>query len=189
MRHSEADARCDGSKPLRETEVMNADAHMDREALTLAELKHAMGSFATGIAIVTTRFEGVDYGMTCNSFNTVSLQPALVLWSIQRSTRSYPAFLNGGGYTVSVLSDSQRNLVKQFTLPSYEERFAGVPVTRLPSGRLMIDGAAAWFDCSLENAVEAGDHDVLIGRVGEFASDQARTPIGYVRGRFTAMDG
>jgi len=165
---------------------MNADAHLNLDAMKLQALKEAMGCFATGIAVVTTRFEDGDYGMTCNSFNTVSLDPPLVLWSVQRTASSHRAFVEGGGYAVSILAAEQEEVALRFTRGTPAERFAGLPVERLPSGRLVVGGAVAWFDCALENAVEAGDHDVLIGRVLAFAST-GKDPLGYLRGEFRAL--
>jgi len=165
---------------------MNADAHLNLETMNLSALKRAMGCFVTGIAVVTTRHEGVDFGMTCNSFNTVSLDPPLVLWSVQRTASSYEAFSRSGGYGVSILGADQEDLVQRFTHGPQEERFAGLPLTRLESGRVVLDGTVAWFDCALENSVSAGDHDVLIGRVLDFASKDG-SPLGYARGEFKAF--
>lgn len=165
---------------------MNADAHLNLETLNQTALKRAMGCFVTGIAVVTTRHEGVDFGMTCNSFNTVSLDPPLVLWSVQQTASSYEAFTRAGGYGVSILGADQEGLVQRFTHGPQEERFAGLPLTRLNSGRVVLDGAVAWFDCALEKSVSAGDHDVLIGRVLDFASRDG-SPLGYGRGEFKAF--
>lgn len=165
---------------------MNADAHLNLEVLNHAALKEAMGCFATGITVVTTHYKGADVGMTCNSFNTVSLDPALVLWSVQKTTASHEAFTNSRGYTVSILGADQEAIAHRFARGTSAERFAGLPVTRLPTSRTVIDGAVAWFDCVLENVVEAGDHDVLIGRVLEFASGPG-APLGYVHGRFIGL--
>lgn len=165
---------------------MNAEANLNLEALNHAALKDAMGCFATGVTIVTTRHEGVDHAMTCNSFNTVSLDPAMVLWSVRRASHSHTAFTEGDGYTVSVLAERQSALATKFARGTLAERFAGVPVSRLSSQRLILDGAVAWFDCALETVVEAGDHDVLIGRILAFSSN-GKAPLGYVRGRFTSL--
>lgn len=164
-------------------DTMNADAHLNLEEVRFKALKQAMGCFATGIAVVTTRHDGADYGMTCNSFNTVSLDPALVLWSVQRSSSSHEAFMNGGGYTVSILAADQQDLVRRFARGTQAERFASLPTTRLASGRLVIGGSVAWFDCEMATTVGAGDHDVLIGHVLEFASTP-KPPLVYVNGRF-----
>lgn len=166
---------------------MNADAHLSLTALKQAELKRAMGCFATGVTIAATRHEGADHAMTCNSFNTVSLEPAMVLWSIRKESASRAAFLNGGGYTISVLGAGQRALARHFTKGPPHARFDGVDACRLPSGRLRVSGAIAWFDCTLADAVSAGDHNVLIGRVVGFAAEPA-APLLYVHGAFVADD-
>jgi flavin reductase (DIM6/NTAB) family NADH-FMN oxidoreductase RutF len=85
------------------------------------------------------------------------------------------------GYTVSVLAGDQGSLVAKFARGSLEERFRDVAVERLSSGRLKLSGSVAWFDCAIEKVVEAGDHDVLIGRILSFSSNNS-TPLGYVRG-------
>jgi len=118
--------------------------------------------------VITTRYEEQDAGMTCSSFNTVSLDPALVLWSLQNNANSRDAFLHSGGYTVNVLSAEQMPLVMKFATGTQAERFADLTLERAPSGRVLLPGCVAWFDCSLHQRVEAGDHDVLIGRVEAF---------------------
>ncbi len=138
-------------------------------------LRDAMSHFATGVTVVTAHFEGQDVGMTCNSFSTVSLDPALVLWSIRKESLSHPAFTQSGGYTVSVLASTQQHLAMQFTHGTQAERFHHVPVKHAPSGRSRIAGAVAWFDCQLEQVVTAGDHDILIGRVLDFGSHEGET--------------
>ncbi|MEM8540674.1 MAG: flavin reductase family protein, partial [Pseudomonadota bacterium] len=142
---------------------MNADANLNLDALNKQALKNAMGCFATGVTVVTTNVDGQDYGMTCNSFNTVSLDPALVLWSIRKESHSRQAFIEGGGYSVSVLGAHQRDMALRFAKGDPLGRFDGVPVVRLPSGRLMLADTVAWFDCTLEQVIDAGDHHVLIG--------------------------
>lgn len=162
---------------------MNADAHLNLTALEQAELKRAMGCFATGVTIAATRHGGADHAMTCNSFNTVSLEPALVLWSIRKQSASRTAFLDGGGYTISVLGAEQQDIAERFTRGAPHRRFDEIAAHRLPSGRLRVSGAIAWFDCELVEAVSAGDHDVLIGRVIGFAAEPA-APLLYVHGAF-----
>lgn len=162
---------------------MNADAHLNLDAIRTAELKRAMGGFATGVTVVATHHDGADHGMTCNSFNTVSLHPPMVLWSIRKESASRPAFENGGGYTVSVLGAHQRALALRFTQGAPQRRFEGVATDRLDTGRLRLSDTVAWFDCRLEQVVDAGDHDVLIGRVLAFASTD-KPPLLYVHGAF-----
>lgn len=166
---------------------MNAHAHLNLTALKQAELKRAMGCFATGVTIAATRHEGADHAMTCNSFNTVSLEPAMVLWSIRKQSASRAAFLESGGYSISVLGAGQRAIAERFTRGLPQQRFDGVDAVRMASGRLRVADAIAWFDCALEQVVGAGDHDVLIGRVIGFAAEPA-APLLYVHGAFVADD-
>lgn len=132
------------------------------------ELRDALGCFATGVTIITTHYEGQDYGMTCSSFNSVSLEPAMALWNIQKTSGCLEAFHNSSGYTVSVLSAEQSELAMHFTRGEQAERFAGIDSLRAPSGRVLIPGCVAWFDCDLHQIIEAGDHDILLSNIRDF---------------------
>jgi len=96
------------------------------------------------------------------------LNPRLVLWSIRKEASSLHAFTQSGGFTVSVLASAQADLAMQFAKGSMPERFAGVPATRQASQRLRLEGAVAWFDCTLHQLVDAGDHHIVIGQVQDF---------------------
>jgi flavin reductase (DIM6/NTAB) family NADH-FMN oxidoreductase RutF len=132
------------------------------------DYRKALSCFATGVTVVTTRWQGMDWGMTCNSFASVSLEPRLVLWSIRKAASSLEAFTASGGFTVSVLSQPQQALARQFANGDMASRFADVPVHRQASERLRLSDAVAWFDCQLHQRVDAGDHDILMGRVLDF---------------------
>lgn len=149
-------------------------------------LRQALGCFATGVTVVTTRFEGQDYGMTCSSFNAVSLDPALVLWSLQQSCGIREAYLEGGGYTVSVLSAKQSALAMHFAHGSQEERFAEIEKQYAPSGRIIVQDCVAWFDCNLHQVVPAGDHDILLGNVQNYECAQGEGLI-FERSRFGTL--
>jgi flavin reductase (DIM6/NTAB) family NADH-FMN oxidoreductase RutF len=148
-----------------------------------AGYRKALSCFATGVTVVTTHWAGQDWGMTCNSFNSVSLEPRLVLWSIRRASHSLEAFTQAGHFTISVLAESQQALAGQFATGSMAERFAGAPTQRQPSGGLRLDGCAAWFDCQLHQLIEAGDHCILLGAVTDFGWHD--TPaLGFWHSRF-----
>lgn len=133
------------------------------------ELRDALGRWATGVVIVTAQDENDQpVGMTVNSFASVSLDPALVLWSVQNTCEYIDAFKRG--YCVSVLSAEQTDWVWKFTQGEQAQRFAGVETQKLASGRLAIAGALAHFDCQLHQAVTAGDHTILIGAVDDFGA-------------------
>ena len=122
---------------------------------TVADLRQAMGSFATGVTVITAHHAGQDFGMTCNSFNTVSLEPALVLWSLRTASANLSHFEAAGGYTVNILSHTQQPLAMRFAKGSHEERFAGLLLARLPTGRPQLLGCTAWLDCELERIIPA----------------------------------
>ena len=155
-----------------------------------ADIKQAMASFVTGVTVITATHAGQDFGMTCNSFNTVSLDPAIVLWSIRKSSTNREHFERAGGYTVNILSLAQEPLAMRFTKGSHAERFAGLELARLATGRPQIVGSTAWFDCELERIISAGDHDIMLGRVLSFglhadASVGARAePLVYAQRQF-----
>jgi 3-hydroxy-9,10-secoandrosta-1,3,5(10)-triene-9,17-dione monooxygenase reductase component len=138
----------------------------------MSAIKDAMSCFTTGVTVVTTHFEDQDWAMTCNSFNTVSMDPAMVLWSVAKGAFSHRAFTQSSGFLVNILSLEQKNLAFKFSSGSQAERFKDEPIERLKSHRAKLPESLAWFDCSLDQKVSAGDHDILIGRVLDFGSSE-----------------
>ena len=136
----------------------------------MSSIKDAMSCFTTGVTVVTTHFENQDWAMTCNSFNTVSMDPALVLWSVGKGAFSNRAFTQSGGFLVNILSLEQSDLAIKFSTGSQADRFKDEPIERMKSQRTKLPLSLAWFDCEIEQRVSAGDHDILIGRVLEFGS-------------------
>ena len=130
-------------------------------------IKDAMSCFTTGVTVVTTHAQGHDWGMTCNSFNTVSLEPPLVLWSIRRASFSHEAFVSAGTYLVNVLAAHQQDLALRFAKGTQAERFDGLTPQRV-NGMARLPEVLAWFACRTVQCVEAGDHDILIGEVFDF---------------------
>jgi flavin reductase (DIM6/NTAB) family NADH-FMN oxidoreductase RutF len=149
-------------------------------------IKDAMSCFTTGVTVVTTHHNEQDWGMTCNSFNTVSLEPALVLWSLRKTSMSHTAFIHGGGYVVNVLGANQHALALRFAHGTQPERFAAIEQLRTPQGRVRVPQAIAWFDCRLTQIVSAGDHDILIGEVVDFGS-QAAPGLAYAHRQFGVL--
>ncbi len=138
----------------------------------MSSIKDAMSCFTTGVTVVTTHFENQDWAMTCNSFNTVSMDPALVLWSVAKGAFSHRAFTSASGFLVNILSLEQRNLAMKFSTGSQADRFKGEPIERVSSHRAKLPLSLAWFDCEIQQIVSAGDHDVIIGQVLDFGSSQ-----------------
>jgi 3-hydroxy-9,10-secoandrosta-1,3,5(10)-triene-9,17-dione monooxygenase reductase component len=106
--------------------------------------------------------------MTCNSFNTVSLDPAMVLWSVRKTSLSHEAFVNAGGYMVNVLGAQQKDVALKFAQGTQAERFADQSLVRGLNQHPRLESVIAWFDCRIAQVVSAGDHDILIGEVLDF---------------------
>jgi flavin reductase (DIM6/NTAB) family NADH-FMN oxidoreductase RutF len=148
------------------------------------EFRAALSMFATGVTIVTARSEsGLFVGLTANSFNSVSMSPPLVLWSLAQSASTMAVFSTGSHYAISILSAGQQDLARQFATPGVD-RFAGVPFTTGASGAPLIDGAAATFECFNRSRYEEGDHVIFVGEV-EYCSHQTEaSPLLYHGGKF-----
>jgi 3-hydroxy-9,10-secoandrosta-1,3,5(10)-triene-9,17-dione monooxygenase reductase component len=132
------------------------------------QLRDALGAFATGVTIVTTQDpEGNDIGLTANSFNSVSLDPPMVLWSLAKSAQSRPAFFASDYFAVHILSSGQEALSNQFAKRGID-KFAGVEITRGIGSLPLLDGCAARFQCQMAFRYEGGDHDIFVGNVVAF---------------------
>ena len=128
-------------------------------------LKKSLGMFSTGIAVVTTTDKKNNpVGMTVNSFASVSLNPALVLWSIDKKQPSYNIFLNADGYAVNILAKNQNDLCLNFSSP-VEDKFKNVNWDLSDNGHPIIHDTLAWFDCVKWNNYNGGDHQILVGQV------------------------
>jgi flavin reductase (DIM6/NTAB) family NADH-FMN oxidoreductase RutF len=147
-------------------------------------LRDAFGCFATGVTIVTSfDADGNAVGFTANSFTSVSLEPPLLLVCPGKNIRSLPIIRQTGLFGVSVLSDAQRSVAECFA-SRRADRFCEGEWVESESGVLLLEGACANFACTLVNDVDAGDHQVLIGRIDSFRSAETRHPLMYLRGGY-----
>jgi flavin reductase (DIM6/NTAB) family NADH-FMN oxidoreductase RutF len=142
----------------------------EEEPFDPRELRRALGQFATGVTVVTTRGEdGRRIGVTANSFTALSLDPPLVLWCLDRTAPSLPAFQAASHFAINVLCAQQHYLSRQFSAPA-EDKFAGVQCGEGPGGVPLVDGVLAHFVCRTVRQIEAGDHMIVIGEVERFES-------------------
>ena len=163
---------------MHETAIDLRDNPVDR-----ALLRRALGRFATGVVVVTTCTEaGRMEGLTVNSFSAVSLDPPLVLWSLQRTAPSLPSFLAAGRFAISILASHQHGVSPQFATPP-PDKFAGVPHVAGLGGCPLIEGSLAVFECRTEVVHDAGDHHLFIGRV-ERASHRDGRPLVFASGAY-----
>jgi len=148
------------------------------------EFRAALGMFATGVTIVTARtFDGALVGLTANSFNSVSLNPPLVLWSLARAAASLPAFSAGSHYAINILSAQQKALAKQFAARDVD-RFANVEFVQGVSGAPLLVGAAATFECFNRSRYEEGDHVIFVGEVERCSHRAGASPLLFHGGKF-----
>lgn len=149
----------------------------------IRELRDAFGSFMTGVTVVTTcKDDGTPLGFTANSFASVSLDPALLLVSIAKTSSNYDNFANASHFAINILAEDQKDVSNIFARPS-DDRFANVAWTKSACQNPVIDQVSAWFDCMTYQIVDAGDHAILIGKVENFAS-AGFAGLGYYRGAY-----
>jgi len=133
-------------------------------------LRDALGRFATGVTIVTTTDDkGNPVGVTASSFNSVSLDPPMVLWSLAKTSHSMPAFENSGGFNVHILAAHQKDLSNQFAGRG-EDKFVGIDYENDTEGFPLLPEYAALFRCKTNFQYEGGDHIIFVGEVVEHKS-------------------
>lgn len=157
------------------------------ELFDTRDLRNALGTFATGVTIVTTMMPtGEPIGFTANSFTSVSLDPPLILVCIAKSAAGYAAYTSADAFCVNILSEDQRDLSGTFAQRG-TDKFIGVGWRQGQTGSPILDGGVGHFDCDMHQLVDAGDHAILIGRVvGYDANDDA--PLCYHRGKYAGLE-
>jgi flavin reductase (DIM6/NTAB) family NADH-FMN oxidoreductase RutF len=140
--------------------------------------------FATGVTIVTARTaSGALVGLTANSFNSVSLLPPLVLWSLGRNASSMEAFSAGSHYAVHILSASQKALAEQFASKA-ADRWQGVAYSLSESGVPLLPDCVARFECFNRSRYQEGDHVIFVGEVERCTAQPGATPLLFHGGKF-----
>ena len=133
------------------------------------EFRAALGTFATGVTIVTARTpDGLTIGLTANSFNSVSLDPPLVLWSLSDKANSLPIFSGNSHYVINVLGADQAHLAQRFAKRS-ENPFGDIEYELSRTGLPILKGVAAWFECHNRSRYPEGDHVIFVGEVEQCA--------------------
>lgn len=146
--------------------------------------RQALGTFATGVTIVTARSStGELIGLTANSFNSVSLSPPLVLWSLSREAGAMPVFATGSHYAINVLAAAQKPLAERFAARG-AERWAGVEFTDGAGGAPLLVGSVACFECFNRSRYEEGDHVIFVGEVERCHARAGVAPLLFHGGRY-----
>lgn len=160
----------------------------ERAPVGQAEFRRVLGSFASGVVVVTaaaTDGETGPAGFACQSFSSLSLDPPLVAFMVGRTSTSWPRIARAGAFCVNVLAAHQGELCRGFAV-SGADKFAGVAYDAAPaSGAPRLAGALAWIDCTIHAVHTGGDHLIVVGRVDALgASDEDRAPLLFHKGQF-----
>jgi flavin reductase (DIM6/NTAB) family NADH-FMN oxidoreductase RutF len=165
--------------------TMKTHGRRHGSAVAERQFRDALSAFATGVTIITARASHGFVGFTANSFNSVSLDPPLVIWSLARHSRSLAAFEAAERYAINVLASDQVKLARRFSRP-HVDRFAGVALRRDGNSAPLIEGCAAWIECCHHALHPAGDHMLFIGEVLAAAHRRAQ-PLLWHAGRYDVI--
>ncbi len=151
------------------------------------QYKRALGCYATGITVISALgTDGAPIGITANSFNSVSIDPPLILFSLGRRSYSLEGFLASETFAVNVLRENQQALAERFARAS-ADKWAEVSYDIWDTGCPILHDALAKFECRLRHTYEGGDHIILVGEVIRFEYDPKGQPLVYCRGAYQAM--
>lgn len=156
-------------------------------AITNEEFRAALGNFASGVTVVTTKDANDKlHGLTVSAFSSVSMNPPLILICIQKSTHSYHAFEESKAFVVNILSDSQKEISNQFAF-KHEDKFAGINykfgILDLP----VLDNCLVNLECTLKHSYDGGDHSIFVGEI-ENAIVNEGNPLVYWKGNYRDLE-
>jgi flavin reductase (DIM6/NTAB) family NADH-FMN oxidoreductase RutF len=148
--------------------------------------REALGSFVTGVAVVTATGADSHIGITVNSFTSVSLDPPLVLWCMDRKSSRHDHFADAASFTISILGTEHKAVSSRLARPG-EHSLDGLDLLATEVGPPALADSLAVFECVREQALPGGDHTILIGRVQKFSRPGQSAPLVYFGGRYSAL--
>lgn len=151
--------------------------------LTPRRLRTILGHFATGLTVITAATRGGPAGFTCQSFSSLSLEPALVTFSPARTSSTWPLLREAGRFTVNILPAEHQHLAGQFAR-SGADKFAGVDHSPSPLGNPVLDQALAWVDCELHAEYDGGDHTIVVAAVRALSARADAEPLLFFKGDY-----
>lgn len=158
--------------------------------ITAAEFRRVMGHFATGVTVVTSVGEdGAPVGTTANAITSLSLDPPLMLVCFEFGSATLKAIHGHGAFAVNVLGEGQRPVSANFARHGLTARWDDVRYGRGPTGSPWLEDAIAVVECTVEDTMPGGDHEIVVGRVRHTqASSDGAAPLLFYRGRYAALD-
>lgn len=157
-------------------------------AFDVREFRNALGSFPTGVAIITTTgADGRPVGLTCNSFSSVSLEPPLVSWGLRINSKSLATFQEAGAFAINILSEDQKDLSGRFASSSITDKFEGVAWRPGLGGLPVIEDCVATFECAKFAEHVAGDHVLFLGEVRKFDHGRREDSLVFYKGAYMML--
>jgi 3-hydroxy-9,10-secoandrosta-1,3,5(10)-triene-9,17-dione monooxygenase reductase component len=151
--------------------------------------RRVLGRLPTGVVVITGGDPAHPSGLVCGAFMSVSLEPPLVAVAPQKTSTSWPAIAESGKFCANVLSHEQEDMARHFAV-SGGDKFAGVSWTPAPAtGSPLLDGVAAWIDCTVHQVIEAGDHWLVLGEVLELSVHHSDGALVFHGGAFRQLGG
>jgi len=155
-------------------------------AIDPRELRNVFGAFATGVTIITTNdINGKPFGLTANSYTSLSLDPPLILVCVDRKVDCYACFEQSKVFAVNFLHEDQEHLSTRFATKGIE-KFEGIPVRQGSVGVLLLEGAIGYIECKLVSGYEGGDHTIYVGEV-QAASASGERPLLFFKGKYARL--
>ena len=151
--------------------------------LTPRRLRTILGHFATGLTVITAATKDGPAGFTCQSFSSLSLEPALITFSPARTSTTWPLLRQKGTFTVNILPAGHQHLAGQFAR-SGADKFSGVDHSPSPLGNPVLDQALAWVDCELHQEYDGGDHTIVVGAVRALSARADAEPLLFFKGDY-----
>ncbi|MFE5838680.1 flavin reductase family protein [Arthrobacter sp. NPDC056493] len=154
--------------------------------LSPRRIRNVLGHFATGLTVITAATENGPAGFTCQSFASLSLEPALVTFSPARTSSTWPLLRAAGRFTINILPADHQHLAAQFAR-SGADKFAGVDHSPSPLGNPVLDGALAWVDCELHQEYDGGDHTIVVAAVHALSARSEVDPLLFFKGDYVSV--
>jgi flavin reductase (DIM6/NTAB) family NADH-FMN oxidoreductase RutF len=155
---------------------------------TSQELRQGFASFATGVTVITCLDEAQGHhGVTISSFNTVSLEPPLILWNLKKHSRLMPWVEVGKKHLIHVLERSQENLAMHFATVKHDQ-FIGIDHKLTQSGLTQIEHCVAYYECETVSIYDGGDHNIILAKVSSLKNYPEKELLIFARSKFVGLD-
>lgn len=155
-------------------------------AIEAQELRRVLGHFATGVTVITTKDkEGAPNGLTANAFMSLSLNPPLVLISVDKGATCYSCFELQNGFTVNFLSEAQEEISRRFATKG-ADKFAGLNWHAGSNGAAIIEGSLGYVECKITQCHDGGDHTIVVGEIVNVSATGDR-PLLFFKGKYQRL--